>query len=202
MITFVEGILETVLPTMIVVQVGGIGYQILIPLSSFDKMPLLGSTLRILTHHHIREDAHVLYGFLSEAERDLFRLLITRISGVGPKLALAVLSGMSLDQFKNAVVCSDVVALSKVPGVGKKTAERIILELKDKLGVAAQWEAVSLQKTQGGTEKNLYDAILALISLGYKQSEADREVRKIMALCGKESSTEELVREALKNLVG
>ncbi|MBX9742763.1 MAG: Holliday junction branch migration protein RuvA [Chthoniobacterales bacterium] len=202
MITFVEGILETVLPTMIVIQAGGIGYQILIPLSSFDKMPLPGSTVRILTHHHIREDAQILYGFLSEAERDLFRLLMAHVSGVGPKLALAVLSGMSLDQFKSAVICSDNAAISKISGVGKKTAERIVLELKDKLGVAAQWEAASLQKANGGKEKNLYDAILALISLGYKQNDADREVRKALALLGVGASTEELVRETLKSLAG
>lgn len=202
MITFVEGILETVLPTMIVIQAGGIGYQILIPLSSFEKMPLPGATLRILTHHHVREDAHLLYGFLSEAERDLFRLLMTHISGVGPKLALAVLSGMSLDQFKNAIVCSDVGALSKVSGVGKKTAERMVLELKDKLGIAAQWEASSLQKARSGKEKNLYDALLALMSLGYKQNDAEREVRSALALLGGSTSTEELVREALKNLAG
>lgn len=200
MITFVEGVLETVLPTMIVINAGGIGYQILIPLSSFDRMAAVGSRVRILTHHHVREDAQILYGFLSDAERDLFRLLMAHVSGVGPKLALAVLSGMSLDQFKNAVICSDIAAISKISGVGKKTAERIILELKDKLGVAAGWEAASRQQLLGGPEKNLYDAILALISLGYKQTEADREVRKVVAILGEEASTEEIIRDALKQL--
>ena len=202
MITFVEGTLETVLPTMIVINAGGIGYQILIPLSSFDRMAALGAKIRILTHHHIREDAQILYGFLSEPERDLFRLLMAHVSGVGPKLALAVLSGMSLDQFKSAVVYSDITAISKISGVGKKTAERIILELKDKLGVAAQWEAASHQQALGGPEKNLHDAVLALISLGYKQMDADREARKVFAVLGKEASTEEMVRETLKRLVG
>lgn len=201
MITFVEGTVESVLPTMVVINAGGIGYQILIPLSSFDRMAAVGSRIRVLTHHHVREDAQVLYGFLSEAERDLFRLLITHVSGVGPKLALAVLSGMSLDQFKNAVITSDIAAISKISGVGKKTAERIVLELKDKLGVAAKWEAASRHQLLGGPEKNFYDAILALISLGYKQAEADREVRKVIAVLGEKASTEEIIRDALKQLV-
>lgn len=201
MITFVEGILETVLPTMIVINAGGIGYQILIPLSSFDRMSAVGSRMRILTHHHIREDAQTLYGFLSEAERDLFRLLLMHVSGVGPKLALAVLSGMSLDEFKSAVICSNIAAISKISGVGKKTAERMVLELKDKLGVAAGWEAASRHQLIGSPEKNLYDAILALISLGYKQAEADRAARKVVSVLGTTASTEEIIRDALKQLV-
>ena len=186
---------------MIVINAGGIGYQILIPLSSFDRMAALGSKVRILTHHHIREDAQILYGFLSEPERDLFRLLMAHVSGVGPKLALAVLSGMSLDQFKSAVVYSDIAAISKISGVGKKTAERIILELRDKLGVAAQWEAASRQQLLGSPEKNLHDAMLALISLGYKQADAEREARKVFSILGGEASAEEIVRETLKRLL-
>lgn len=200
MITFVEGTLETVLPTMVVINTGGVGYQILIPLSSFDRMATVGSRVRVLTHHHIREDAQILYGFLSEAERDLFRLLLAHVSGVGPKLALAVLSGMSLDQFKSAVICSDIAAISKISGVGKKTAERMVLELKDKLGVAAGWEAASRHQLLGGPEKNLYDAILALISLGYKQSEAEREARKVVSTLGGAASVEEIIRDSLKKL--
>ncbi|MEI7962626.1 MAG: Holliday junction branch migration protein RuvA [Verrucomicrobiota bacterium] len=121
MITFVEGILEDVLPTMIVVNAGGIGYQILIPLSSYNKLSAMGSRLRVLTHHHVREDAQILYGFSTSEERDLFRLLLAHVTGVGPKLALAILSGMSVDQFKGAVVTSDIAAISKISGVGKKT---------------------------------------------------------------------------------
>ncbi len=201
MITFVEGVLEKVLPTMVVINAHGIGYQILIPLSSFERMPPVGSLLRIITHHHVREDVQLLYGFYSEAERDLFRLLITHVSGIGPKMALSILSGMSLEQFKSAVISSDITAISKIPGVGKKTAQRVVLELKDKLGVAAQWEAASLQQERPGGEKYLHDAILALISLGYKQGEAEREARQVLAAFGEMSSTEEIVRETLKRLV-
>ena len=124
MITFVEGILEEVLPNTVVVNAGGIGYQILIPLSSYNKLPSIGGRVRMLTHHHVREDAQMLYGFSSTEERDLFRLLIAHVSGVGPKLALAFLSGMSIEEFKGAVVTSDITAISKISGVGKKTAER------------------------------------------------------------------------------
>src|SRR5207247_7797477 len=112
-----------------------------IPLASYDKLPAVGQPVRILTHLHVREDAHVLYGFMTPAERDLFRLLVNNVSGIGPKLALAVLSGMSVKNFKAAVVNSDITSLSKISGLGKKTAERIILELNDNQGVAARSES-------------------------------------------------------------
>src|SRR4030081_1350734 len=132
MITFLEGTLTSALPTQAVISVNGVGYEVLIPLSSYDKLPTVGQTVRILTHLHVREDAHILYGFMTAAERDLFRLLVNNVSGIGPKLALAVLSGMSVGNFKTAVVNSDVAALSNISGLGKKTAERIVLELKKK----------------------------------------------------------------------
>jgi Holliday junction DNA helicase RuvA len=201
MITFVEGVLEEVLPNQIVVNASGIGYQILIPLSSYNKLPALGAKTRILTHHHVREDAHLLYGFSSSGERDLFRLLLAHVSGVGPKLALAVLSGMSIDQFKAAVVTSDIAAISKIPGVGKKTAERIVLELKDKLGVAAEWEAASRQNAPEGIERHLHDAVLALISLGYKQVEAHKAVKAVLSSLPADSQAEDVVRESLKRLL-
>ena len=201
MITFVEGTLEDVLPTMIVVNAGGIGYQILIPLSSYNKLSPLGSRMRVLTHHHVREDAQILYGFSSAEERDLFRLLLAHVTGVGPKLALAILSGMSVDQFKGAVVTSDIAAISKISGVGKKTAERIVLELKDKLGVAAEWEAASRENAPSGIERHLHDAVLALISLGYKQVDAHKAVKAVLLKLPAEASAEDAVREALKHLL-
>ncbi|MEI6321941.1 MAG: Holliday junction branch migration protein RuvA [bacterium] len=205
MITFVEGNLEEVLPTMIVVNAGGIGYQILIPLSSYNKLPVLGSRLRILTHHHVREDLQLLYGFSSAEERDLFRLLMAHVTGVGPKLALAILSGMLVEEFKSAVVRSDIVAISRISGVGKKTAERIVLELKDKLGVAAEWEAAARENTPTGTERHLHDAVLALISLGYKQVDAHKAVKAILPKLSTSNTpdiaVEDVVREALKHLL-
>src|SRR5947208_9469978 len=143
MITFLDGKLVSALPTQATIDVNGVGYEVLIPLSSYDKLPAPGQPIEILTHLHVREDAQLLYGFMTGAERDLFRLLVNHVSGIGPKLALAVLSGMSVNSFKIAIVNSDVAAISKISGLGKKTAERIVLELKDKLGVAAAWEAAS-----------------------------------------------------------
>src|SRR6202011_4323661 len=136
MITFLEGTLTTALPTQAVISVNGVGDEVLIPLSSYDKLPAAGQPVRILTHLHVREDAHILYGFMTPAERDLFRLLVNNVTGIGPKLALAVLSGMSVSNFKTAVVNSDVTALSKISGLGKKTAERIVLEVSDRAGAA------------------------------------------------------------------
>src|SRR3982074_1072629 len=130
MITFLDGKLTSALPTQAIVEVNGVGYEVFIPLSSYDKLPAVGQAIRILTHLVVREDAHVLYGFMTAPERDLFRLLVNNVSGIGPKLALAVLSGMSVNNFKSAVVNSDVAALSKNSGLGKNTGEVIILELK------------------------------------------------------------------------
>ncbi len=199
MITFLNGKLVSALPTQAIVDVSGVGYEVFIPLSSYDKLPATGQPVRILTHLHVREDAHVLYGFMSAAERDLFRLLVNHVSGIGPKLALAVLSGMSINNFKSAVVNSDVVALAKISGLGKKTAERIVLELKDKLGVAAAWEAASAAHAPTPEEEEANEAVLALIALGYKQIDAHKSVRE-MQQKGEAKSAEELVKLALKKM--
>jgi Holliday junction DNA helicase RuvA len=199
MITFLEGTLVEALPTHIVVAVHGVGYQVQIPLSSFDRLPALGAILKILTHLQVREDAHILYGFTSAEERDLFRLLVEHVSGIGPKMALAVLSGMSVPAFKAAVVNEAVAEISRVKGVGKKTAERIVLELKDKVGVAAAWEAASGKQAEGTAEMN--DAVLALISLGYKQVDAHKAVKQVLEVEPGRKTAEEIVRKALKTLV-
>src|SRR5437867_11304624 len=146
-ITFLHGRLAHALPTQATIDVGGVGYEVFIPLSSYDKLPAVGQSVQILTHLHVREDAQILYGFMTAGERDLFRLLVNHVSGIGPKLALAVLSGMSVNNFKGAVVNADIASLSKISGLGKKTAERIVLELKDKLGVVAAWEAANAAHT-------------------------------------------------------
>jgi len=199
MITFLDGKLISSLPTQAIVDVSGVGYEVFIPLSSYDKLPPAGQSVRILTHLHVREDAHVLYGFMSAAERDLFRLLVNHVSGIGPKLALAVLSGMSVSDFKSAVVNSDVTALAKISGLGKKTAERIVLELKDKLGVAAAWEAASAAHAPTPEEEEANEAVLALIALGYKQIDAHKSVRE-MQQKGEAKSAQELVKLALKRM--
>ncbi|CAN5771342.1 Holliday junction branch migration protein RuvA [soil metagenome] len=200
MITFLAGKLHAALPTQAIVDVNGVGYELLIPLSSYDRLPVVGQPLQILTHLHVREDAHVLYGFMSAAERDLFRLLVNNVSGIGPKLALAVLSGMSVGNFKSAVVNGDVSSLSKISGLGKKTAERIVLELKDKLGVAAEWEVASASHAPSPAEARANEAVLALIALGYKQVEAHKTVRELQEKQPEIASAEELVKMALKRM--
>jgi holliday junction DNA helicase RuvA len=199
MISFLDGELVEALPTQVIISVQGVGYLVQIPLSSFDHLPAVGAHVKLLTHFVVREDAHLLFGFVSSAERDLFRLLIQHVTGVGPKIALAVLSGMSIAQFKSAVVNGEVGVLAKVSGIGKKTAERIILELKDKIGVTAAWELGDSGRNDQQTK--MTDAILALLSLGFKQVEAQKAVREILSKAKAEDiNMEELVRRALKLL--
>jgi Holliday junction DNA helicase RuvA len=201
MITFLEGTLAEALPTHVVVNVQGVGYHVGIPLSSYDKLPAVGAPIKILTHLQVREDAHVLFGFMSHNERDLFRLLVTHVSGIGPKTALDVLSGISVTNFKAAVVAGDAGLLSKTKGIGKKTAERIIVELKDKVGIAAAWEAASAGHAPTPEEAHVNDAVLALIALGYKQVDAHKAVKQAQEKGGTEQGTEALVRAALKILI-
>jgi len=199
MITFLDGKLVSALPTQATVDVNGVGYEVFIPLSSYDKLPTVGQAIRILTHLAVREDAHILYGFMTVPERDLFRLLVNNVSGIGPKLALAVLSGMSVSNFKTAVVNSDIAAISNISGLGKKTAERIVLELKDKLGVAAAWEAATAAHAPTPEQEQANEAVLALIALGYKQVDAHKAVRDLQTQ-GQAKSAEELVKLALKKM--
>src|SRR6266853_167003 len=198
MITFLQGKLVEVLPTQVVVGVNGIGYEVLIPLSSYDKLPSPGQEIRLLTHLVVREDAHTLYGFMSSAERELFRMLINTVSGIGPKIALNVLSGISVTAFRGAVANNDVKALSQISGVGKKTAERIVVELKDKIGAAGAWEAASAQRALTPEDQKVNDAVLALMALGFKQIEAHDSVRKAQASLGADATVEDLVRACLK----
>ena len=188
------------LPTQATIDVGGVGYEVFIPLSSYDKLPAVGQPIEILTHLHVREDAQILYGFMTAPERDLFRLLVNHVSGIGPKLALAVLSGMSVNKFKAAVVNNDVASLSKISGVGKKTAERMVLELKDRVGVAAAWEAASAAQAPTPQEEQANEAVLALIALGYKQIDAHKAVREIQQSGKEPKSAEDLVRQTLQRL--
>jgi Holliday junction DNA helicase RuvA len=198
MITFLHGKLIEALPTQVIVDVNGVGYEVLIPLSSYDKLPQPGLELKLLTHLVVREDAHTLYGFMTIAERELFRLLINTVSGIGPKIALNVLSGISVTAFRGAVANGDIKALSQISGVGRKTAERIVVELKDKIGAAGAWEASSAQRALSPDDQKLNDAVLALIALGFKQIEAHDTVRKAQAMLGPQATTEDLVRACLK----
>jgi Holliday junction DNA helicase RuvA len=198
MITFLRGKLVESLPTQAIVDVNGVGYEVLIPLSSFDKLPSPGGDVTMLTHLAVREDAHVLYGFMTSAERDLFRLLINTVSGIGPKIALNVLSGMNVPAFRGAVANGDVKSLSQISGVGRKTAERIVVELKDKVGAAGAWEAASDQRSLSAGDQKVNDAVLALMALGFKQPDAHESVRAALAVLGETATVEQLVRACLK----
>jgi Holliday junction DNA helicase RuvA len=198
MINFLHGKLVEVLPTQVTVDVNGMGYEVLIPLSSFDKLPAIGNGIKLLTHLAIREDAHVLYGFITPSERELFRLLINTVSGIGPKIALNILSGMNITAFRGAVANGDVKALSQISGVGKKTAERVVVELRDKIGAVGTWEAASAQRALSAEDQKVNDAVMALIALGFKQIEAHDAVRAAQAVLGKQAGLEDLVRACLK----
>lgn len=196
MIARLRGSVLESLPNRLVIDVNGVGYLVNIPLSTYDKLnPNPGDKVDIHTHLHVRETAHTLYGFASEEEKELFLLLIDRVSGIGPAIAMAVLSGMPVEHFKACVVNNEVAALSKIKGLGKKGVERIILELKDKIGVTDAWKAASegAVSTAGG------DAELALISLGYKQVEARKAVKAALAV-EKDAGADDLIRASLRVL--
>jgi len=198
MITFLHGKLIEALPTQVTVDVNGVGYEVLIPLSSFDKLPQPGHDVKLLTQLVVREDAHTLYGFTSAGERELFRLLINNVSGIGPKTALNILSDMNAVTFRGAVANGDVKALSQISGVGKKTAERIVVELRDKIGAAGAWEASSAQRALSPADQKINDAVLALLALGFKQVDAHNTVRQAQSALGEQATVEDLVRAALR----
>jgi len=184
-------------PPHLLVDVSGVGYELEAPMSTFYDLPAVGAAVVLHTHLVIREDAHVLYAFAREAERALFRSLL-RVSGVGPKMALAILSGMNADEFARCVQRDDAAALSRLPGIGKKTAERLIIEMRDRLARLddeAFAVAVRPQATGAGAPSALEDAVSALIALGYKAPEASRMVRAVAA---EGLASEELIRAALK----
>ena len=196
MIARLRGNVLEALPGRLVVDVHGIGYLLTVSLSTYDKLnPVLGAEVELRTHLHIRETAHTLYGFATDAEKELFLLLIERVSGIGPAIGMAVLSGMPVDHFKACVVNGDAAALTQIKGLGKKTAERIILELKDKVGVAESWEAAAGDAVPSAA----IDAESALIGLGYKQGEARKAVNAVAKL-KPGSATEDLLRDTLRML--
>jgi holliday junction DNA helicase RuvA len=195
-ITFLEGLLVEKDPTRVVLNVGGVGYEVFIPLSSYDRLPAPGQSCRLVTYDHVREDIHALYGFLTGDERRMFLMLLS-ISGIGPKLAMTALSGLSVRDLTAAVAQADVKRLSSISGIGKKTAERIVVELKDKLGAGEAMAAITAAAAATPESARTRDAILALISLGYKQVDAQRLVRDAVGRLKPDASVEDVVRKAL-----
>lgn len=201
MIGYLTGkIIEKTIPNSILLDIQGVGYLVELPLSSFTKLPLLNETVSLHIQHIFREDASILYGFLTKEEREAFRLLI-KVTGIGPKSAIVILSGLTPIELHQVIENEDITQLTKVPGVGKKTAERLILELRDKT-ITLVGGAIdqSREGKEGGPQlsstKN--DAILALESLGYGKKLAQRMVEKILQK-GEITSVDEVIRLALQN---
>ncbi len=193
MIGFLRGILAHKHPPSLLLDVGGVGYEVDAPMSTFYQLPDTGSEVTLHTHLVIRDDAHVLFGFASEAERALFRALI-RVSGIGPRLALAILSGLSPDEFQRCIQQGDSSALQRLPGIGKKTAERLIIEMRDRLPDAAATDIAA-----GGASDPLREASEALVALGYKPQEAERLLKQVRE---RASGVEDLIRLALRQAGG
>lgn len=182
-------------PPLLLLDVGGIGYEVEAPMSTFYKLPATGETVTLHTHLSVREDAHLLFGFGSLTEKTLFRELI-KISGIGPKLALTILSGVSVDDFWETVRAGDVLRLTKLPGVGKKTAERLVVEMRDKAGGASTESMAAGMPATADTP--LQEARAALAALGYKPAEVQRFTEAVY----KDGwSTEQIIQEALKRAV-
>lgn len=193
MIGFVRGKLVAKQPPVLLVDVNGVGYEVEAPMTTFYDLPETGKEITLHTHLVVREDAHTLYGFAKLSDRALFRSLI-KISGVGPRMALAILSGMSADAFVRCIRDNDAAALTRVPGVGKKTAERLVVELRDRLGKGDSG-AAELPASSAGPANAVEEAVSALIALGYKPPDASRMVRGIDS---KDLAVEEIIRRALQ----
>ena len=196
MYAYISGTLSEKHPTDVVVEAGGVGYRLLIPASSYEKLPAQGKAVRLLTAFVVRDDAHILYGFATDAERTLFETM-TGVSGVGPKLALAALSAMNPAELRETVVVGDSAMLTRIPGVGKKTAERLIVELRDRF---AKLDGLEPTGTLGGDDDGTAraDARAGLEALGLARAEAERRLRKALRAHPGTHSAEDLIRLALR----
>jgi len=198
MIGLIRGIILEKQAPQLLIDVHGIGYEIDAPMSTFYHLPDIGKEVSLFTHFVVREDAQHLYGFYTKDERILFRSLL-KVNGVGPKLALTILSSLTTEEFVRSVLNNEMTNLVRVPGIGKKTAERLVIEMRDKLANGYPFSSLSLSDTASINRHSLLqDAIAALISLGYKHPEANRMITKIDDGL---ASSEELIRLALKEMM-
>ena len=195
MIGSIRGRIVAKIPPQLTVEVAGVGYELEAPMSTFFLLPAVGEEVRLLTHLVVREDAHILYAFGTEDERRLFRSLI-KVSGVGPKIALALLSGISVEAFALCVQNQDIAALTRVPGIGRKTAERLVVEMKDRLGPVSDMAAAAAPAAALASPEA--EAFGALVALGYRPAEATRLLK---AAGPGTHSTEELIRRALQGAI-
>ncbi len=201
MITSIQGLLTAATPLHAIIELNGLGYEVNIPVTTAEKLPATGSTVKLHTHVIYREDAQTLYGFATPAERDFFRLMIEHVSGVGPKSALTIMSKLSLPSLQSAISSGDIATLSKCPGIGKKTAERLVIELRAKVGITGSAETVlSASDTDSAAvpaDTRMRDAVMALGALGYKTADADEAIRRATLALGPKATTEQLIKKAL-----
>jgi len=189
------GVLARSTPPSLLVDVNGVAYEIEAPMSTFYDLPAVGERVTLYTHLVVREDAHLLYGFSRESTRQLFRHLL-KVNGVGPRVALAILSGLSEPELVACLASEDIARLTKVPGIGRKTAERLVIELRDKVDFGA---TASTARLPSGPADPVQEAVSALIALGYKPGEASRAAS---AVTGSDLRSEDIIRQALKGLAG
>lgn len=201
MIATLTGTLTRKSPTEIVVTAGGLGYAVSIPLSTFERLPEVGSEAFLFTHLHVREDLMQLFGFATEVERDVFKMLIS-VTGIGPRMAQGILSGMAVDDLRAAIGCGNHAALTTIPGVGRKLAERLVLELRDKM-VKSDLTAGTSSGAPSGPAGVRSEALLALTSLGYNRAIADKALRAALDESHNGTPTlQELIKAALKHASG
>jgi holliday junction DNA helicase RuvA len=197
MIVSLRGKLIEATVLRVVIESAGVGYEVNIPVTTAERLPKVGSEIFLLIHHVFREDGQALYGFAVSEERDFFRLLVEKVSGVGPKLALTILSRLSLPVLRDAITRGDVALLSQCPGIGKKTAERLVIELRDKVGAGSGTSAVGASLPSNAQPSAVSDAVAALIALGNKAVDADKAVRAALLKLGSGATADQLVKAAL-----
>lgn len=202
MIISIQGVLAAATPLHAVIELNGLGYEVHIPVTTAEKLPGVGSTVKLHTLVIYREDAQTLYGFATPAERDFFQLLIENVTGVGPKMALSIMSRLSLPLLESAIRMGDVATLAKCPGIGKKTAERLVVELRAKVGAVGLADSPVAGGPDAGhaatpADSKLRDAVMALTTLGYKAADADAAIRRALLALGPAATTEQLIKKAL-----
>ena len=199
MITSIQGVLASASALQVVVELNGFGYEVNIPVTTAEKLPAIGSKVKLHTLVIYREDAQTLYGFATSEDRDFFRLMIDHVTGVGPKGAIGIMSRLSVPLLESAIRAGDIGSLSKCPGIGKKTAERLVVELKSKVGATGASNTTiagsDATTASGGTTHR--DAVAALVALGYRGADADEAIRRAALSLGPTATTEALIKRAL-----
>jgi Holliday junction DNA helicase RuvA len=202
MITSIQGILSAATPLSAIVELNGFGYEVHIPVTTAEKLPHIGAVVKLHTLVIYRDDSQTLYGFATAEERDFFRLMIEHVTGVGPKMALTIMSKLSLTSLASAIRDGDIATLAKCPGIGKKTAERLVVELRTKVGASGTGSDVTPSvSSESGQPKSgdsrIRDAVMALVALGYKTDAADEAIRHAALQLGTAATTEKLIKKAL-----